>query len=974
MAAWRSTRRENGSWLAVTLVVTAVVCSRGPRAAAQAWSFSDQTVAARLSYQHGYVGGASTSVRAEAGGVAAGDYDGDGFVDLYAVHGDTGANLLFHNNGDGTFDDVASAAGVAAPGTLGSGPVFADYDGDGRLDLLVLGIETTSPKLFHNRGDGTFEDVTAASGLAVTENSLSASWGDYDRDGDLDLFITHWGTVLSDVGPTQSLWRNNGDGTFTDVSDVTGISDGIRARARVSFDYTFTANFADINNDGWPDLLISSDFGTSMVFLNQQNGGFAHVTDPAVITDQNGMGGSVADYDGDGNLDWFVTSIWNTTSGKTGNRLYRGHGDGTFTDVTSTAGVAIGYWGWGCTFADLNNDGNVDIYHVNGFGAGSNDPARLFVSNGDGTFTEQATAKGVDDRGSGRGVVAFDFDHDGDLDLFVANNSGASRFYRNDGGNAQHWLDVRLRGLPPNTEGIGARVFATTAGHVQFRELRAGSNFESQDPAIAHFGLGAATSVDTLRVVWPDGAERVLTNVSANQLLSVTDLRSTPTPTQTTGTKTPTQTATSTRTGTVTRTRTPTRTAAATPSPSPSATPTLSTTPSPSPTGTPSASPTSTATRTATPTGTRTPTTSPSATATPTASATGTSTWTRTSTATQTRTATPSETVPATATPTGTPSATATTTSSPTPALVGISGHISYYSNGQPVGGAAVLLNGSVTDAVSDANGDYAVGAPGAGTWELQPQKLGDAGTAITALDAVYILQSTVGLRTFNDRQKLACDVTGNGAISALDAAVILRYKVGLLSALPVRQLCHSDWLFVPNPAPAPNQQIAVPLVAPGPCQSGAITWEPLATQADHQDFSAVLFGDCTGNWQPPAAALTWSGAGAAAVRVGRPEPTRRAHHLRVPITLPSELTFQEMDLDLDYDATQLALAAVHRVGAARAAVVQVNHSVPGAIRLALAGRRPLRGGTVLMLEFQTTGHTARDAVRLRRATVDGGP
>jgi len=646
------------------VVLVAVLCRLGV-GTAQAWSFSDQTTAAGLSYQHGYVAGAGTQARMIAGGVAAGDYDGDGWVDLYAVHGDIGPNLLFHNRGDGTFEEVAQAAGVALTGLRGAGPVFADYDGDGRLDLLVLGVESNSrPLLFHNRGDGTFEDVTVASGIVVNRNSFSASWGDYDRDGDLDLFITHWGSALGTSGSTQNLWRNNGDGTFTDVSETAGISAGMRIRgAAQGTDYSFTANFADLNNDGWPDLVISADFGTSMVFVNQQNGTFAYATDPAVITDQNGMGGTVADYDGDGNLDWFVTSIANPASGKNGNRLYRGHGDGTFEDTTAAAGVGSGYWGWGCTFADLNNDGNVDIYHVNGFGDGSTDPSRLFVANGDGSFTEQSAALGVDDQGSGRGVVAFDYDHDGDLDLFIANNSGPSRFYRNDGGNAQHWLDVRLRGLAPNTEAIGARVFVSTGMHTQFRELRAGSNFESQDPAIAHFGLGSSATIDTLRVLWPDGAQTVSNNVAADQVLVVTDLRATPTPTATSPTRTPTPTPTSTFTRTPvllspTPSRTPTATSTVSPSNSPTntRTTTATLTPSSTPTTTRTQTPTNTGTATRTVSPTSSPTLTRSATATMTQSATNTSTVTTTATRTATLAATP------TSTPTLTPSATLTTT------------------------------------------------------------------------------------------------------------------------------------------------------------------------------------------------------------------------------------------------------------------------------------------------------------------------
>ena len=212
--------------------------------------------------------------------------------------------------------------------------------------------------------------------------------------------------------------------------------------------------------------------------------------------------------------------------------MYRNRGDGTFEDVTDVAGVRLGHWGWGSCFADFNNDGHLDLFHVNGFlldesdpGASSifiDDPVRMFVSNGNGTFTEQSAVLGLDDTSQGRGVSCFDYDRDGDLDIFIANFGAPPRLYRNDGGNKQHYLGVSLKGDSPNTEAIGARVYVTAGGITQMRELRAGSNFESQNPVDAHFGLGEATSVIKVRVVWPNGKDSILHNVTADQVINLT--------------------------------------------------------------------------------------------------------------------------------------------------------------------------------------------------------------------------------------------------------------------------------------------------------------------------------------------------------------------------------------------------------------------------------------------------------------------
>ncbi len=506
----------------ITLLVVASLLWLPRHPFAQPWRFADVTIDAGLAYEHGFTTPRVSVRRMLLAGVATGDYDNDGWVDLYAIRGDIGPNLLFRNTHDGRFEEVGAAAGVAVDGAIESGALFADFDGDGWLDLFVGGMEDTPNLLFRNAGDGTFVDATAASGLVMNLDTFSATAGDYDRDGDLDLFLAHWDVPMQN----SHLWMNDGAGSFVCVDAAAGLhnlGNGTR-------DFTFTGNFADIDADGWPDLLVAGDFGTSRVFMNSRDGTFRDAT-TSVISDENGMGAAIGDYDNDGDFDWFVSSIWEDSLrsgdawGITGNRMYRNRGDGSFEDVTDETGVRRGFWGWGSVFADFNNDGHLDLYHVNGYPFEDdfflNDPARLFVSDGDGRFDERSAELGADLTGQGRGVVCFDFDRDGDLDIFVANHFQAPVLLRNDGGNAQSYLSLLLRGTQPNTQAIGARVRVEAGGSAQLREVGAGSNYLSQNPADIHVGLGVASRADRVTIAWPDGTVTVLENIAVNQRLVV---------------------------------------------------------------------------------------------------------------------------------------------------------------------------------------------------------------------------------------------------------------------------------------------------------------------------------------------------------------------------------------------------------------------------------------------------------------------
>lgn len=491
-------------------VVTAILAVPAAQAA---WTFTNVTPAAGVNVLHD-VDTLGTQVREQVAGVACGDYNLDGWPDLYFVGGNnTGAhNYLFRNNGNGTFTDVAAAMGVDDPGTLGAGPCFADWDGDGDPDLFVGGIETTDPKLYRNDGT-TFTDVTSASGVVMSQDSYSATFGDLNGDDWLDLMVTHW---TSGSESTGHIWINNGDGTFTDSDAALGYS----GFPPPGGDYTFSYNVCDLDSDGDMDFVCASDFLTSHVYRND-GATFTNITNAGVITDDDGMGCATGDYDNDGDIDWFVTSIYNG-SFKTGNRLYENNGSGVFTNVTTTAGVTDGTWGWGASMQDFDNDGFLDIYHVDGWRNGyPNSPSRLFRNNGNKTFTNVAATVNANHMGEGRGVVAFDYDHDGDLDLFLANNDQQATLLRNDGLTA-NWLTVTLTGPPPNVAQIGARVKVTVGATTQMREIRCGNNFESQDPVDAHFGLGTSALVSTLRVEWTDGTVTTLNNLSANQFIHVT--------------------------------------------------------------------------------------------------------------------------------------------------------------------------------------------------------------------------------------------------------------------------------------------------------------------------------------------------------------------------------------------------------------------------------------------------------------------
>jgi hypothetical protein len=483
--------------------------------------FTDVTAAAGVEYEHGYPDGINGPPRRIAGGVAAGDYNNDSLPDIYVELGTLNDNVLLKNNGDGTFTEVAATGGIELGDHKGSGPTFGDIDGDGLLDLFVGAVDGDEPKFFRNLGNDTFQDISLGAGISHGDrNTFSAAFADYNEDGLLDLGLAHWDTGDNPCGDpepcTAHLYKNNGNFTFTDDDVAAGIT------GYETTDRSFAPNFTDWTGDGKLDLLMVGDFGTSQVFENDGDGTFTNVTDLGVITDQNGMGTAVGDFDNDLDMDWFVSSIFNTDTAQTGNRLYENDGAGAFIDSTDAAGVRDGSWGWGGCFSDFNNDGHLDLFHVNGFADPmyQEDPSRLFMNAGDGTFSEMAAASSLVDTGEGRGIVCFDYDRDGDLDIFVSNNSDFTKLYRNDGATG-NFLNIALRSRTRNVYGIGAKIIVSAAGESQLREMKAGSNFASQNPAEAHFGLGNAGLVSNIQVQWPDGIVNDYGITNANQFLEL---------------------------------------------------------------------------------------------------------------------------------------------------------------------------------------------------------------------------------------------------------------------------------------------------------------------------------------------------------------------------------------------------------------------------------------------------------------------
>ena len=483
------------------------------------------------------------------------DFDDDGWLDVFLVDGGSHADpavaqrarhRLFRNTGGGAFEDVTAASGIRHR-DFGMGACAGDYDNDGRVDLYVTNFGPDI--LYRNAGGGTFADVTKAAGITAPLWGTSCGFGDFDRDGDLDLFVTNYVDMGKDrnrfcgnmqqklraychplnfEGSPNVLYRNDGKGVFTDVTSTAGVA-GHRGNG-------LGVAIADYDDDSWPDVFVANDAVPNFLFHNEGKGRFAEtalVAGVAVSTSgtaRAGMGTAFGDYDGDGRLDLVVTNHETEM-----HSLFRNLGDGLFGEATveSRLGSAtLPYVGFGVVFFDYDNDGALDLSIVNGHvvdnvaqfrsGAKHAQP-RLLLRNTGGRFRDvspqSGPAFGVER--VGRGLAAGDVDNDGDLDLLVTNNGGAAELLRNDGGNRANALLLKLTGTRSNRDALGARVTVAAGSRVQVREVTSGSSYLAQNDLRVHVGLGDRDSAERVAIRWPSGATEVLSNVAANQIVSV---------------------------------------------------------------------------------------------------------------------------------------------------------------------------------------------------------------------------------------------------------------------------------------------------------------------------------------------------------------------------------------------------------------------------------------------------------------------
>jgi hypothetical protein len=484
--------------------------------------------------------------------VAVGDYDNDGFDDLFVTDSDNGRKShLYHNNGNLTFTEVTDRAGVGGgndPLSIVADALWFDYDNDGWVDLLVA--RFGMPILYHNEHNGTFKNVTAGSGLNKFGNTIAAIAFDYDNDGKLDLMFGNYfkpenlldlkspHVLPNDLdnavnGGGVTLWKGDGKGHFTETTQKAGFSKHTG--------WTLDIGHGDLNNDGWQDIYLACDYGTDRMYLNNRDGTFTEVTEKAIGFDtKKGMNAEIADYDNDGWMDIYVTNITDEYM-KECNMLWHNNGDGTFTDLSKETGTCETLWGWAAKFGDFDNDGWQDLFVVNGLRSASKEnyipvlvnmitkpgvdftdvnnwpligemtwsgyqKKKMFRNLGTQAFKEISAEAGVDNDKDGRGIGMGDFDNDGRLDFYQTNADQPALLYHNVSEGVGNWVELKLVGTKSNRDAIGARVTLKAGGQSMIREVNGGNGYSGQSSLRLHFGIGHATKVESAEIKWPSGA------------------------------------------------------------------------------------------------------------------------------------------------------------------------------------------------------------------------------------------------------------------------------------------------------------------------------------------------------------------------------------------------------------------------------------------------------------------------------------
>jgi len=531
--------------------------------------FTDITKRADIHFTH-FHGKRTTQLPEDMGSGAAWiDYDQDGYLDLFVVNEAGPLTMspgqvkkspaqcaLYHNNGDGTFTNVTKKAGINFHG-MGMGVAVGDMDNDGYPDIFITAYGKNV--FYHNNGNGTFTNETQKAGLGNKKGFWTgASWGDYDRDGYLDLYVCGYVKYsksndhqvvqrgndeeppginpLSFPAQRNLLYHNNGNGTFTEEAIPAGVAD--------STGKSLSAVWCDFNNDNWPDLYVANDVSDNMMYENEGNGTFVEVSHPAHVADYRGaMGLAVGDWNNDGDMDLFVTHWLAEENGfyinerNTMSKMPNARLPMLFQDEAEKYGlgqISLDYVGWGTSFFDYDNDSRLDLLVVNGSTDQQKDHPKYLVPMKNTLFWNEGPKKGFADvtsvsgealsyKNVSRGAAFGDYDNDGDVDVFIVNNGGNGVLLRNDGGNKNNWLEVKLTGTKSNRSAIGAKLKLESGGITQIREVGDQSSYLSQDSPIQHFGLSKFSKVDTLDIQWPSGMKQRFIDIPVNERIAITE-------------------------------------------------------------------------------------------------------------------------------------------------------------------------------------------------------------------------------------------------------------------------------------------------------------------------------------------------------------------------------------------------------------------------------------------------------------------